>query len=131
MAAAVHNLREYLVGLDAWLPAVEGAGDRLHRAVCLALLRPFVFGTPVDTGYHRGQWQVGHDTPPEGEIDRRDPDGRSTVAVGAAEIARAKLGEITWIANNGPAIVPLEDGWSPQNRGWVRAAVEHTRATFP
>lgn len=131
MAAQVHNLREYLLGLDAWLPAVDGEALRLHRAVCVALLRPFIFGTPVDTGYHRGQWQVGHDAPPEGEIDRRDPDGRATFEVGNAEIARAKLGEVTWIANNGPAIVRLEDGWSPQNRGWVRAAVEGVRAVYP
>jgi hypothetical protein len=86
------------------------------RIVALKALRNVVLATPVDTGRARGNWRVGVNFDPTGEIERKSRKGSIAIKVGQSEIAGAKdkgLVDIV-IANNLSYIERLNDGWSEQ-----------------
>ena len=95
----------------------------LQQSLCLEGLRRVVQRTPVDTGQAKGGWQVGIDDRPEGQIDRLDPSGATTIEEGSAEIKKLKAYGTCHITNNVAHIVPLEDGHSPQGSHMVASTL--------
>lgn len=86
------------------------------RKVALKALRNVVLATPVDTGRARGNWRVGINSDPTGEVETKSKKGAQAIRLGQAEISSAEgkgLVDIV-IANNLPYIERLNDGWSEQ-----------------
>lgn len=108
------NIHAFDLALKAEIEDAPEMTAKVQRALALEALRGVVLMTPVDTGRARGNWQVTHDTPASGELDVEDKGGRATIAKGAAEVARIRPYEFTWLANNLPYIESLEKGSSKQ-----------------
>lgn len=104
---------------------------KLTRAVNLQALRGLVLRTPVDTGRARGNWQTTVRQPAAGEVERADKGGGEAVADGANLVSRLELFEDTWLTNNVPYILALEDGSSQQApSGMLAATMESLEAQF-
>ena len=75
--------------------------------------------SPPPAGYvggrFRGNWQLGVNNQPSGEVDNIDANGSSTLAAGMANIPTTNAaGNIYYITNNLPYAQRLENGWSSQ-----------------
>jgi hypothetical protein len=96
----------------------EKLADRANRAVrmlALEALSRIVLRTPVDTGRARGNWLVGVGDPVRGyDPEGFDPAGTDTIQTGQAILNAAAPGEVLYITNSVPYIVPLEHGHSKQ-----------------
>jgi hypothetical protein len=88
-------------------------GKVIGRAAFIAFSR-VVMRSPVDTGRFRGNWQMGIDEQPVGELDALDKTGSTTVSEAENIAARAKIGDDMYIVNNLPYADRLENGWSQQ-----------------
>jgi hypothetical protein len=89
-----------------------------QRLVSLDALRSVVLKTPVDTGFHRGAWQLGVGKIPGEGSGGLDPDGDATIAEQGAGLAGLPPFSVVWLANNGVAIEVLEDGlFDPEDPG--------------
>lgn len=84
--------------------------DETVRAVTVELFTGIIVTTPIDTGRARGNWQTTTQTPASGEVDRLG------VMESMAEVAAKAggAGSITYLTNNLPYIIPLEEGHSDQ-----------------
>lgn len=65
-------------------------------------------------GRFRGNWQLGVDSAPMGELDRIDPTGVETLAENMDRVPPAAAGHIYHLVNNLPYAQRLEDGYSKQ-----------------
>lgn len=70
-------------------------------------------GTPVDTGYARGQWTPGIGDPSYRESPV-DPAGGVAASTAMNVARRLPLGESFWLVNGAKYIVNLENGGSRQ-----------------
>ena len=86
----------------------------MERKIALEGLRRLAMKTPVDTGRARGGWQVGLGSYPQGQVDRLDPGGETTIAAGSEVIGQIKTPVRCVIANNVEYIEALEHGHSQQ-----------------
>lgn len=100
--------------------------DKIQRASALQLFGAIVTRTPVDTGRARGNWNakiggINNST----DESRREQDAMSQ---GRSVIGKFKGGEILYLTNGLPYIVPLEYGNSTQApQGMVRITAEEFR----
>ncbi len=97
-----------------------GINRRLRR-------NPSRGGTPVDTGHARANWVPSVGAPFAVEV----PGISSTEHdAGVAAVLGYKLGDgPTWITNNVPYILALNDGWSSQQpAGFIERAIDETLA---
>ncbi len=100
--------------IEKWVAKVKGRADIVVRKLALDILSRVVLRSPVDTGRFRGNWQVGLDAAPGGNLNVTDKSGGGTIAAGSAVVGHAQAGGTIFIVNNlsyGPA---LERGWSKQ-----------------
>lgn len=96
------------------------AADRIVRGLTIELFAGVVRDTPVDTGRARGNWQTTTEAPAAAAIERLDRSGGAAVAEIVANTP-PKVGGKTYLANNVPYIMPLEEGYSAQApNGMVR-----------
>lgn len=109
------NIHAFDLALRKEADEVPELAGKVQRAIALEALRGVVMMTPVDTGRARGNWQVTHDTPADGEVDVADKGGRATIGKGAAEIAAIEPFEVTYLTNNLDYIEELEKGSSKQS----------------
>jgi hypothetical protein len=119
------TLRDFEMALrrlaERELPAAVAEAS---RGLARDVLEGVVARTPVSSGRARANWQVALVRPPETMLAATDPDGRATIARGAAVLARARPFETIWIANNLPYIGVLDHGTSRQApRGIVAATL--------
>ncbi len=91
----------------------ESAADRVVRGLTIELFAGVVRDTPVDTGRARGNWQTTVGTIPAAERERLDRSGGAAIAEVVAETP-LKVGNKTFLTNNLPYIMPLEEGYSKQ-----------------
>jgi hypothetical protein len=82
-----------------------------------------IYGTPVDGGRARGNWQATLGSPATGEVATFDRDGASTLA-GAVAMAGQAAGNVFYLTNNLPYIRTLEYGMYGTGPG---ATVKTTR----
>jgi NADH:ubiquinone oxidoreductase subunit len=61
-------------------------------------------------GHFRGNWQLGVDTNPSGEVEGYDPSGSRTVSANIAKIPSEASGHVYHIVNNVPYARKLEEG---------------------
>ena len=93
----------------------------VQQELCLEGLRRVATRTPFDTGRARGNWQVGIDERPTGEVNRLGAD--AAIQAGSAEIKKLKAFGTCHITNNLSYIVPLEDGHSQQGSHMVESTL--------
>ena len=65
-------------------------------------------------GHFRGNWQLGVDVRPAGEIPGADPSGTETQGRIMASIPDEAAGKVFYLMNNVPYANRIEDGWSRQ-----------------
>ncbi|MBF0675589.1 hypothetical protein [Pseudomonas sp.] len=94
------------------------SADQTIQAVTIALFNGVIRDTPVDEGRARGDWQTTVGNPASGQNGRDDttPTGRDGGPAQAEVIANTpeKAGGVTYLSNNMPYIVQLEEGSSGQ-----------------
>lgn len=103
------------------------AHDKITRVATLELFSGIIRATPVDTGRARGGWQTGVGSAPTGDNKRLD----KTAAEPLAEVERNTppgAGQVTYLANNVPYIMNLEQGTSRQApEGMVRKNMDRVQ----
>lgn len=72
------------------------------------------FGPGYTGGRLRANWQFSQNAPAEGEIDKVDKDGASTIGALIAAIGTTGAGDVTYLTNNLPYAIPIEYGHSKQ-----------------
>ena len=103
------------------------AQAKIPRAATLELVRGVIRATPVDTGRARGGWQTGVGSAPEGDNKRLDKSAAKSIAE-VEQNAPAGAGQVTYLANNVPYIMNLEQGTSKQApEGMVRKNVDRVQ----
>lgn len=121
---------------------IEDEAVARKREAALDILRQVVLGNPVGQpalwkspapkgyvgGYSRGNWQMTSGDAADGIVALRSPESVLT----EGEEVEVSLEDTTWITNNAPYVARLEyEGWSSQAPdGWIRAAVERSRARY-
>lgn len=113
--------------------------ERVVRGTALSMFSRIVLATPVgnatlwDTKYPpkgytggrlRGNWQVSLNSAADGEVNRKDKGGGSTIGKGSAVIAGHRGDGSIFISNNLPYAQAVEDGHSKQApAGMVKVTV--------
>lgn len=87
------------------------AHNKITRLATLELFGGVVKATPVDTGRARGNWQTSVGAPASGELERS---GSSSALAEVDEKTPPGAGQITYLSNNLPYIMALEEGSSKQ-----------------
>lgn len=107
-------------------------GVLFHKKISLEVLRGVVEMSPVDTGRFRGNWQLGLDFKPTGEISMPEAAVRDPFIEGLGSIGPLKFGQIVWITNNVPYAQALEDGHSKAQapHGMVKITLARIGAGF-
>lgn len=94
--------------------------DKTVRAVTISLFNGIIRDTPVDTGRARGAWETTVGQASTSTPERLDKTGSDAMAEVVANTPPG-AGQETYIANNLPYIVQLEEGSSKQApEGMVR-----------
>ena len=117
----------------------EKKATLVFRGTALSLFSKVILGTPVGNkkywkipkappgyvgGILRGNWQIGINSAPDGELDVTDSQGSATVNQAFAGVVTAKLGDSIFLINNLPYAKAVEDGSSKQApTGMVKTVV--------
>jgi len=88
------------------------AHNKITRLATLELFRGVILATPVDKGRARGGWTTSVGAP-AASPDRLDPSGGSAVAE-VVEKTPEGAGQVTYLSNDLPYIMALEEGSSKQ-----------------
>jgi len=101
---------------------IKADAEKLIKNIAGDVLQTVITGSPVDSGAFRSNHIVSIDTPdlstspingntaPRGTLDQQ------TFSKGAAQILKARLGNLVYIQNNLPYAMKLEEGNSEQAR---------------
>ncbi|WP_312910934.1 HK97 gp10 family phage protein [Stutzerimonas nitrititolerans] len=89
------------------------AHNKITRVATLELFSGVIKATPVDTGRARGNWQTAPGSPVAGETERLDKSGGEAIAEVQAKTPEG-AGQVTYLSNNLPYIMTLEEGSSSQ-----------------
>lgn len=95
----------------------KGLGDfilRLERNIIDEVADEVVRATPVDTGFARGNWTPGLNSPPIGSTTTLDPTAQASPARISALARFLRLQDTFYITNNAAYIELLNRGYSPQ-----------------
>ena len=110
----------------------QARNDVIIEATANLMEPPDEGGTPVDSGWARGNWIPSPETPVESAVGS---EGDAASAQAAQQEGIAKVSGYTgpgaaYVANNVPYIQRLNDGWSKQApSGFVEAAVAKAEQT--
>lgn len=100
----------------------ETAHNKIVRAATIELFSGVIKSTPVDTGRARGAWATTIGSP-SSTVETREGEGVSLAEV--MSVTPPGAGQETYLANNLPYIVELENGSSKQARaGMVRGNMD-------
>lgn len=113
------NVDEFKKAVDDYVrQEVPALSIAFQKKLAIEALKRVIEKTPVDTGFHRAQWQVSIGVPLDSILNRTDRQGNQTLAAGITKLAGMQAFQVVWITNNGPAIVLLEEGgFEPSDPG--------------
>lgn len=95
---------------------------KVYRIAVMETTKDIITDTPVDEGRLRGNWQVGINDQPSGQLDLLDKTGMATIGRITAIIAPLQYDQALVFCNNLPYAVPIEYGHSREKapQGMVR-----------
>lgn len=103
------------------------AHNKIARVATLELFSGVIKSTPVDTGRARGNWQTAPGSPAAGETERLDKSGGEAISEVEAKTPEG-AGQVTYLSNNLPYIMELEEGSSKQApEGMVRKNMDRVQ----
>jgi len=109
------SAREFAIDLKKFGRVTREQAQMIVRKIIIDLDTRVVLSTPVDTGRARGNWYPSIGEPSSARNDENyDPSGGGSVAAATGMAMGVKLGQLAWLTNNLPYILPLENGWSKQ-----------------
>jgi hypothetical protein len=126
------SARQFSLDLSKFGKVTAEQATLIFRKIAFELDSAVVLGTPVDVGRARGNWYPSISIP-SGEINEEttDKNGDQSLARIQGLVLNAKLGQVVWLTNNLPYILPLENGSSKQApRGMVDINVERVAAQY-
>jgi hypothetical protein len=108
--------------------------DEMVQKIAERMFENIVRRTPVDTGWARANW-IPSITAPDVTSPGTPPPGKSAPPDALPKISAAvrqgKTGDVFFLTNSVPYIIPLEYGHSKQApAGMVRLSIEETRAFY-
>lgn len=103
--------------IAAFAKAAGESLDATVRGITVELFTGVILSTPVDTGRARGNWQTTTETPAVGDVDRIGEAG----AIAEAHAKAGGVGTVTFLTNNLPYIMKLEEGHSEQSPPYAMA----------
>ncbi|WP_026641119.1 hypothetical protein [Bordetella petrii] len=107
----------------------KGNIDEAARRATILLAQGVILKSPVDTGRFRGNWMFAVGAVPRQTVTTTDPSGQTTMARLINEIWPTGAGGVTYLSNNLPYAVRLENGWSKQApQGMVRLTAQEFQA---
>jgi len=107
----------------------KGNIDEAARRATILLAQGVILKSPVDTGRFRGNWMFAAGAVPRQVLETVDPGGQTTLSRLVAQIGRTGAGGVTYLSNNLPYAVRLENGWSKQApQGMVRLTATEFQA---
>lgn len=129
--AKPQSMASFAKSMQARAGKIPGRADQITRQIALAADRAVVMATPVDTGRARANWQATIGAPATGTVNGAPGKGASVAAAtsqASAVIAGYRSGQVIFLTNNLPYIVPLNNGHSKQApANFVESAVESVR----
>jgi hypothetical protein len=109
------SAREFAIDLRKFGVVTREQATIIFRKIALDLDTRVVLGTPVDTGRARGNWYPSINEPSQDvNMEKFDKSGGMAIGAITATTLGAKLGDVIWLTNNLPYILPLENGHSKQ-----------------
>lgn len=108
------SARNFAIDLRKFGEVTWDKATIIFRKITLELDQRVVLSTPVDIGRARGNWFPSLNAPSTSTEATADPTGAATLAAIEATVDAAELGDITWLTNNLPYILKLENGHSQQ-----------------
>ena len=95
---------------------------KVYRIAVMETTKDIIMDTPVDEGRLRGNWQVGINDQPSGQLDLLDRTGMATIGRITAITAPLQYDQKLVFCNNLPYAVPIEYGHSREKapQGMVR-----------
>ncbi len=127
---SIQGLEQFRMDLTNFAEVtMPGEFDKFCKKIAEEVLIGVVEKTPVKTGKARGNWQVTEGEPSTVIVLDLDKDGVFTISKGKGVIDATKpFKRVTWITNNVPYIVLLEDGSSKQApSGMVEVTLEEIK----
>lgn len=126
------NKNAFFLDLRKFGAKTKKQAELIFRKVVLDLDQRVVLGTPVDKGTARANWNVSVNVPNlSNDTEKRDPSGSGSIGEVQRTAALAALGDVIWLVNSLPYILPLEEGHSKQApNGMVRINVRAISATY-
>lgn len=107
--------RQFAIDLRRFGEVTREQARTIFQKIVLDLDTAVVLGTPVDEGRARGNWfpTVGAPSTARND-DARDKSGSKAIAAATSMATQLDLGDVAWLTNNLPYILPLENGHSGQ-----------------
>lgn len=107
-------MRTFSADISAWVAKAKGNMDAAVRNVAIEAAERIVDRTPILNGEARGGWKAGINSFVPTPTGRLDKTGAETLGTIRADLANAKAGDVIFITNHEPHIIPLEHGLSTQ-----------------
>lgn len=124
------SARAFNADLTKFGKLTEQQALSIFRKIALDLDASVVLDTPVDEGRARGNWYPSINIP-SNEVDEESLGPSKSLSRISRTAPLAKLGDIIWLTNNLPYILPLENGHSSQApEGMVEVNVIRAAAKF-
>ena len=107
--------RNFAIDLKKFGDVTREQALTIFQKIVIDLDSAIVLSTPVDEGRARGNWfpTIGAASTAVDE-DLLDKAGSIALAAIEANAMKLQLGDVAWMANNLPYILPLENGHSQQ-----------------
>lgn len=126
------SAREFAIDLKRFGKVTREQAQMIFRKIIIDLDTRVVLGTPVDEGRARGNWFPSLNAPSDAmDWASLSPSGGEAVQRATALAMSAKIGDVAWLTNNLPYILPLENGHSRQApQGMVDLNLEAVAAFY-
>lgn len=107
-------MARFSLDVAAWCERAKADMDLVVRKICLDMFKRVILRTPVATGRARANWSCAIGSVPDDVLELDDKSGTATISKMAAVVAGVKAGDVIYLVNNVPYILPLEYGHSKQ-----------------
>jgi len=115
-------MSDFAAQFERFAKKVDASLDETCSAIKIVLFNSIVDDTRVRTGRLRGNWQIQDDTPPSGELDRKDVTGSTVKGEVASEVTPISK---TYFVNNLPyaEVMEQKDGMVSRNVARIRKII--------